>query len=146
MANKTTIMMMNVLRIVPPREEVLLQPHQGLQGADVNGKFKYTFFLQKRFFSRTQNWFVVQAGHGGPWKTRGERRSWGESFQQWQVMKTNVKTWWLQQWQVLLNDKKFPTTMTSNSMGKCENLMAMAMWWWAMSNDRWRRWWFDGNN
>ena len=50
MANETTKMMMNVLRIGPPREEVLLQPHQGLQGAaDVNGKCKLIFFHRKGF-------------------------------------------------------------------------------------------------
>ena len=49
MANET---IMNILRIVPPREEVLLQPHQGLQGADVNGKFKYTFFFHRKGFSQ----------------------------------------------------------------------------------------------
>ena len=53
MANECTIMMVNVLRIVPPREEVLLQPHQGLQGAaDVNGKCKYTFFFHRKGFSQ----------------------------------------------------------------------------------------------
>ena len=52
MANETIIMMVNILRIVPPREEVLLQPHQGLQGADVNGKFKYTFFFHRKGFSQ----------------------------------------------------------------------------------------------
>ena len=51
MANETIIMMVNILRIVPPREEVLLQPHQGLQGAaDVNGKCKYTFFSIEKVF------------------------------------------------------------------------------------------------
>ena len=51
MANETIIMMVNILRIVPPREEVLLQLHQGLQGAaDVDGKFKYTFFSAEKVF------------------------------------------------------------------------------------------------
>ena len=55
MANETTIMMVNVPRIVPPREELLLQLHQGLQGAaDGDGKFKYTFFTEKVFLKNSE--------------------------------------------------------------------------------------------
>ena len=66
MANETTKMMMNVLRIVPPHEEVLLQPHQGLQGADVNGKFKYTFFYRKGFSQELRIDLLFRPDTAGP--------------------------------------------------------------------------------
>ena len=66
MANECTIMMMNVLRIVPPREEVLLQPHQGLQGADVDGKFKYTFFYRKGFSQEPRIDLLFRPDTAGP--------------------------------------------------------------------------------
>ena len=67
MANETTIMMMNVLRIVPPREEVLLQPHQGLQGAaDVNGKCKLIFFHRKGFSQELRIDLLFRPDTAGP--------------------------------------------------------------------------------
>ena len=67
MANETTIMMVNILRIVPPREEVLLQPHQGLQGAaDVDAKCKYTFFHRKGFSQELRIDLLVRPDTAGP--------------------------------------------------------------------------------
>ena len=66
MANETTMMIVNVLRIVPLREEVLLQPHQGLQGADVDGKFKYTFFYRKGFSQELRIDLLFRPDTAGP--------------------------------------------------------------------------------
>ena len=67
MANETIIMMVNILRIVPPREEVLLQLRQGLQGAaDVNGKFKYTFFHREGFPQEPRIDLLLRPDTAGP--------------------------------------------------------------------------------
>ena len=61
------MMIVNVLRIVPLREEVLLQPHQGLQGAaDVDGKFKYTFFYRKGFSQELRIDLLFRPDTAGP--------------------------------------------------------------------------------
>ena len=67
MANETTMMIVNVLRIVPLREEVLLQLHQGLQGAaDGDGKFKYTFFYRKGFSQELRIDLLFRPDTAGP--------------------------------------------------------------------------------
>ena len=71
MANETTKMMMNVLRIVPPREEVLLQPHQGLQGADVDGNSNILFFYRKGFSQELRIDLLFRPDTAGPGRPEG---------------------------------------------------------------------------